>query len=179
METYLAQKATHRIVDSILEKSPPNILRYKDLQSTFKKSRFVINNRNPYAYISSIVHRNSPNRLKDATDREITMKRAARSWINHSTTLRGAASSEGFPLLTYEEFCRQPANIFAKFGLSVDPKNIDGDHSVNVKDYQPQPIRNMNEEQISRLLESDIKIINQQLAANANLLDFFGYEILN
>ena len=50
--------------------------------------------------------------------------------------------------------------------------------NVKVKDYNPQPISNQNERQISMLADEEIEHISESLKSNTELLEYFGYQLL-
>lgn len=158
----------------ILEKSPPNLVRYKALLRILPNTRVVVNNREPYANIVSQLHRYYTG--PDAELRRVDAIRfLAEQWLYRSRMLRAACVDDGYPVVTYEAFCANPMAIVQAFGL--DETGLSGSHKVKVKDYDAQEIRNMNAEQIGMLSPKDIGEISEILARAPDLVGFFGYEV--
>ena len=158
-----------------MEKSPPNLVRYRRILEIFSGARVVVNARNPYANIASISGRNWPDDL-DADARATRMTEAAERWLGWAKGLRAAHEEDGYPLLTYEAFCAEPKRLAE--ALSFDPDAFDAAATVKVKDYEPQPIVNMNERQLATLTERDRGAITDVLSGEPDLLAFFGYQIM-
>ena len=165
-------------INSILEKSPPNLVRYEALRRAFPNSLFVVNNRNPYAYVSSQFRRYHEKKIRDLRGRKIMMENLAKQWIIRSRLLQDSLHKDGFPLLTYECFCEDPTRIFSAYGLESNFLKINSNYAVKVKDYDKQIIRNLNSVQIDHLEEYDIDVISKILRSDADLLQGFGYEMI-
>ncbi|SDB48102.1 sulfotransferase [Bauldia litoralis] len=168
----------HPEVIYLIEKSPPNMVRYREILALFDRTRVVINNRDPYASVSSLGYRYHGFDELDRAQRLERVESLAERWIGCARMLKRIAEREGYPMIRYEEFCEAPEAIFQKFGLSeTGSAGADRNYLVNVKDYPSQPIRNMNEDQISKLSTEEIERIGKTLSTDADVVRFFGYEI--
>lgn len=173
--TIYRTQLTQPSVKYFFEKSPPNLARYAKIARLFADTRVVVNNRDPYAWISSMAYRNFEFGRLDPVERVRVLEDLCKGWINLSITLRSVVLSEGYPLVTYEDFCRSPTDIFTQFSLDADRQDVDDLYGVAVKDYEPQPIKNMNARHVARLSAPERGVITDQLAGHRDLLQFFGY----
>ncbi len=137
----------------------------------------MVNNRDPYANIASKFKRYYLPKALDYAERIKVFRSLARDWIARSGILSRAVLEDGFPLLTYETFCVEPQLAFRKFRLNSEGQSSIATFKVRVKDYVPQAIANMNDEQIASLAEEDIMVISDVLRGSPQLIKFFGYEI--
>lgn len=102
-----------------------------------------------------------------------------KAWIMRSLKIQEPMESLKAPLLTYEDFCRNPSSIINKLNTPSGVSNsINPDANVKVKDYPPQPIINQNERQISKLADNEIEHISMLLKSNSELVEYFGYQLL-
>ena len=164
-------------IQYIFEKSPPHMVRYKDLLKTFDHHGVVINNRNPYASISSKFFRYIDFQKADEERRSDVLINLAEHWVERGYILKEIAEREKFPVLTYEGFCQDPLTVLDLFNLSQFKNKIDASHKVKVKDYEDQPIIDMNYKQIAKLNDEQIEKIMKILEGNEDMLCFFGYEV--
>jgi Sulfotransferase family len=178
-EVWLRLKPPDRSI--LVEKSPPNMVRARSLLEAFPDSVFVISNRDPYAWLGSILHRNPLDLdLDDPQERTQAIRRYVTAWVNRSRIqidnvklLRGRSV-----ITTYELFCASHEvflhNLYNYCGdLKVDPRA-----PLQVKDYPPQPLINMNPRQTALLTSADIALANEILALDQELLSFYGYQLL-
>jgi hypothetical protein len=180
LSTFQKHNKLHPHVDVVIEKSPPNMIRIKELSSQFIKCSFLANNRDPYANCASIFSRHSDPEALKPTERKKVLMKIAQSWLMRSHKLKGIITENGVSLLTYEQFCQNPSSILEAIILPGGVSNtIDTDAKVKVKDYKPQSISNQNERQISKLTNADIESISCVLENEKSLLEFFGYEIMH
>lgn len=167
-------------VDVIIEKSPPNMVRIMELSSHFKSFSFVANNRNPYANCASILYRHHDADNMAPEQRIDTLSSIARDWIERSIVIKKLVTDHEIPLVTYENFCKNPASLVTKLNV---PKGvvdtIDVNAIVNVKDYKPQKILNQNDRQISKLTIEEISHLTNRFVVHKQLLDSFGYALLH
>lgn len=161
-------------VEYILEKSPPNIVRYKALRQMLPNARFAINNREPFANIASQIMRYEATIYK-GVPRDEAIAHLAELWLYRSRHLRQAKVDEGYELLSYEDFCADPIAIAGAFGLQ-GAVSLRSDYAVRIKDYDKGEIRNMNARQVAQLSDAEIGLIAGILAREPELVDFFGYD---
>lgn len=168
----------HPEIRYFVEKSPPNMMRYRDIVSLFQRSRVVIGNRNPFANISSVGYRKHDFDRLDRVGRLEQVESLAELWLRFARRLNRIAQQERYPVIRYEDFCEDPARVFRVFDLSADlAKQTDPAYPVKVKDHPAQPVRNMNPEQVSRLSTEELERIGKTLSTDADVVRFFGYEI--
>ena len=169
-------------IDLVIEKSPPNILRYDVFKKLFSESLFFANNRNPYAYCSSVFYRHYYKESLSEIERNSHFRKIAVGWVNRSGLLREYVSFHKVPFISYEEFCDTPSRLgkileASKVNQSIID-SIDYSKEIKVKDYSSQKISNQNERQIARLEQDDLIVITNVLNNHLELLHFFGYQVL-
>jgi hypothetical protein len=163
-------------VDVVIEKSPPNMIRIKQLTSVFRNYSLLAFNRNPYANCASILYRNYAPDNKSSEERLQILTNLASSWIEKSMLIREVVRDLRIPLFTYEAFCSDISRCIKKIDLPADVlQSINVESVVKVKDYQPQKILSQNERQISKLAKTEIRLLTDILSKEADLLSFFGY----
>ncbi|WES64210.1 sulfotransferase [Microbacter sp. GSS18] len=164
-----------RPVEFVLEKSPPNMVRYRDLLGILPNARVVVNNRDPYANVASQIKRYHEAHYPGAPRLDV-IAHLADQWRFRSRILRRAHLEDGFPVVGYERFCESPRDILTAFGLEAGDDFAE-DAEIRVKDYEPQAIRNMNAEQTARLSPEELDTVSRRLEAEPDLLEFFGYAL--
>jgi len=170
-------RSVNPTITALFEKSPPNLVRYQELKQIFPHSVFVASNRDPYANISSRLHRYYYNFTGSREQRRDMIDSLIRRWIETSSIIKQLVEIKQIPLLTYERFCESPQEIFRAFGFATTGSQFDKDFKVRVKEYQPQGIVNMNETQVGKIDEDDIARISLNLKDHVELLEFFDYGI--
>jgi hypothetical protein len=154
----------------LLEKSPPNTLRARWLQTNFHPSRFISIFRHPYGVCEGIRRRIGR-----------TIAEAAEHWhraneylledipyLHRCLSIRyeGLCASPGEHLLKLAAFLDLEQAFDARALLSLDSPNIDNTQSA---------LRNFNARSISRLSAQDISTIN---TIAGSLMEQLGYEQL-
>ncbi len=177
LQAFHRQRAKNPKLKYIFEKSPPNMLRYEGLSKLFGDTRIIVNIRDPYANISSIVHRYHGFTEVDDVKKMQILQKAAAAWQRRAKTLRRIVTKGNCKLLTYEQFCVDPIVILRLFNLDEYNNIVNANYKVNVKDYGSGEIRNMNEGQIAKFSSTDISVISQELGKRPQLLKFFGYAL--
>ncbi|WP_413665459.1 sulfotransferase family protein [Microbulbifer sp. CNSA002] len=178
LNKYQAIKKLTQNIEVVIEKSPPNMMRMKQIASQFKSYSFIANNRDPYANCASILYRHHDTDNLGQDERKVILDKLTSAWVMRSVKIKELISSLNAPLVTYEEFCREPLLIIDKLAVPDGvTDSIDPNANLKVKDYKPQPISNQNERQISLLTGSEIDYISQRLKPEGGLLNYFGYEL--
>lgn len=131
----------------LLEKSPPDTVRSRWLQRNFRPSRFLAIVRNPYAVVEGIRRRDG-----------YSVKRAARHWVTANRLL--LADMEHLrrcKLMRYEDLCADPRGVLTETARFLErpwaiPERV-GTQPLPVHNLrgEPSPVRNFNNESISRL----------------------------
>jgi hypothetical protein len=179
LRVYQQVKLLTKNIDVVIEKSPPTMMRLKQLSSQFRNCSFIANNRDPYANCASILYRHHDATNLSPEKRKEVLERLATSWIMRSVKIQELIKSLNAPLLTYEDFCRNPSSVIDKLNTPRGVSDsINPDANVKVKDYAQQPIINQNERQVSKLADDEIKHISKLLKPNGELVEFFGYQLL-
>jgi hypothetical protein len=173
----------------LLEKSPPNMIRAKEIERTFVPSSFIVLMRDPYALCEGMARRrNRRHRLfRDFHDvaprggnaRGDAMRFAATLWIRFATQqIKNAQELERVICLNYEELTGNPEGAAEKI-LSflpelgqLDVKQKFRVHSVTGTDSRV--LTDMNDTKWKCLRRHDIAIINDVLRNHGDLLEFFG-----
>lgn len=166
-------------INLVIEKSPPNLVRVRQLREHFPNSCFFAFNRNPYAHCSSFLHREYSERRRSSDRRGDTVRRLANDWLVRSRYLRDAVLEFGIQHFTYERFCEDPSDCVARL-VAVCPElsGVDVHASVLVKDYGQQGLVDQNPKNIAQLTPDDIVGISSVLRTDEDLVKFFGYGIL-
>lgn len=163
----------------VVEKSPPNMVRLESLLAQFREVSLLANNRDPYANCASILYRMHAGEQLCGEPRLQQLSILAQHWLLRSARIRELVSRYHIPLLTYEQFCAEPASLMGKLDLPPGVvESIDWQAQVRVKDYPLQGIVDQNRRQIALLDEADIAAISAVLAPQEELLDYFSYEVL-
>ena len=174
---YKSENATY-----FIEKSPPNMVRIKLLQSIFPSHILLANNRDPYANVSSIFYRYTRNiEQLSAKVRKSKITEIVNGWVWRSIVLKEIIQSLNVPYLSYENFCENPTLLQDTIESSAfrgQIKLVFGKNLI-VKDYKPQPLKNYNQRQLDKLTNADIDTITSTLRFNLELLKFFGYCLIN
>ena len=157
----------------LLEKSPPNTARTRWLQRHCVPARFVAIVRDGYAVAEGIRRKADPKHLPQSWP----IEDCARQWVrSYEVLLEDAPNLEHLLWVRYEDLARNPLetlNEIARFaGLPPFPDmKLDSPLSVHERD---EPMRNMNEESISRLSGDDLRKIT---VVAGPMLEHFGYPL--
>ncbi len=166
-------------VEVIIEKSPPNLLRIDNIIDTFPNNVVIAFNRDPYANCSSRLFRRYKPELM--TEKEITeiLELLASEWIIRSKWVKKWISELNLLNSTYERFCENPADYLNEI-INICPqlKEFNSKKNFKIKDYSPAKISNQNARQISNLSPGQVKALSEVLENEADLLDYFGYNLL-
>ncbi|HEY9509658.1 MAG TPA: sulfotransferase [Verrucomicrobiae bacterium] len=160
----------------VIEKSPPNLVRTKQLFQVFPNHKVIVFNRNPYALCASVLYRMHPASLDSEPKRLAILEKNTNAWIFRSRLLKEHIKHFKPVAFTYEDFCRDPGGRVKEI-MAIVPelRGVDITREIKVKDYRPQHIANQNPRQIANLLPSEKKAIAEILNSEEELLRFFGY----
>jgi hypothetical protein len=156
-----------------LEKSAPNVLRAKLLEKEFANSYFIIMMRNPYAVTEGIKS------LKG-----YDTGRCIRHWVaaarKQMENINSLARNIWF---TYENMCDNPEQVLdqvKKFMPELADFSFKGEIILHNPDSERATLglKNFNDRQIKNLLPEDIAIINSYLSKETEILNFFGYRMI-
>lgn len=157
----------------LLEKSPPNIMRAREIEKCFKPSYFISINRNPYAFCEGYSRR-----------RDKPYEIAAQWWIRFSKyQIKNIANLKYNLFFKYEDLIENKKNIakqISDFMPKLSDIDVNGKYfarTVGSPDFSENPIMDYNAEKIKKLTSKDILVINTVLKRNLEILRFFNYEL--
>lgn len=163
-------------IDFVIEKSPPNIVRFEDLRSDFERTSAFACSREPLASCASLLRNHHPHAELEGVERERVLASIVDKWIERSMVLRDLIERLSLPVLSYEHFCADPLGSVSKLGLPEDlVESIDDGAAISVKGASPMPIVDRNREARSVLGAPDLDLLIERLRAHGGLLDFFGH----
>jgi hypothetical protein len=172
----------------VIEKSPPNMCRYRALVSMLggMKTHIVVMTRDPFATCASWHLRNGPRVIhrqwgwpdnRPPTDENSYFRALARTWVTRAEYLY-SARHDAIVWMRYEEVSENSAAAIRQIGRVVpNLLTASADANICVKDYPPQKMRNMNREQVSKLTKSQLAQISIGLMEHAELVEKLGYEV--
>jgi hypothetical protein len=161
-----------------VEKSPTLLLNVEALSREFLDARFLFMVRDPYATIEGIIrrHRRRTPRIGPEEALVTATRHVVRCFDFQRHNVRRFGNAGRF--FTYETMCDQPGEVERLIrGLVPALDDLTLNQRVEVKGLYDEPLRNMNHDQIQRLLPEDIEQINEFLRSEGELLDFFGYRL--
>jgi hypothetical protein len=86
------------------------------------------------------------------------------------------ARSETVAWIRYEDFAERPSREISRLSEQLPQlRNVDLTAYLKVKDYVPQPFRNMNADMVSQLGPLQKAAISRGLAQDNRLIESFGY----
>lgn len=158
----------------LLEKSPPHLVRAKQLEMHFPQSYFIIMIRNPYAFCESVKRRwgNKPSFF-----RRFSYFNIAKFWVicAHYQVFN-IKHLQNAMYFSYEELTHHPRQICQRI-LDFVPElgALDPERKFIVSEKHMK-IKDLNETQIRRLSDNDTFEINEILKEYPALLNFFNYQ---
>lgn len=160
-------------------KSPPFLLNVAQLRHHFTNTRFIFMVRNPYAVVEGIYRRVKQLRLQPG---ENILEVAARHIMTCFRYQRDNIETyqDCGVFFTYEEMCDEPERV-ERYIQTLIPELDDLKlcQQVPVKGMYNEMLRNMNDQQISRLSSGDLDRINRVFEQQQHLMDYFHYPLLS
>lgn len=172
----------------VIEKSPSNMCRYRQLLDTFSTMEpyLVVLTRDPYATCASWRRRRRPEYIltewypalrREIADETEYCALLAEIWLIQARLLAEAITSAKMHI-RYEDLTENPNDTVEKLRAVIPPLGpIAIDEALQVKDYEPQRLRNMNAEQIALLNEAEIAAISSVLRSDPDTVNKLGYSI--
>ncbi len=170
----------------VVEKSPPNLCRMPDLVRAFADMdpKLLIFTRDPYAVCASWAGRYSRERIVREWYPDLAGKiDSDEAFYRTLGKMYGERAEMMVPLrdiaaitVSYEELTEQTAAVAERLE-TVFPllAGLDPGTSVRVKDYAPQPLRNMNDSQIDSLSPDQLRWVSDGLAPHERAITTLGY----
>ncbi|MEO1079762.1 MAG: sulfotransferase [Pseudomonadota bacterium] len=163
-------------VDVVIEKSPPNLVRVKELLKTFPNHQIVTFVRDPFANCSSIFFRHYVKENSSVKDRIATLQHLARGWLDRSRLIERWREQRNSVHFSYEDLCSDPSTQVQAIVDKVPRLDgIDIGSPLSVKGYRAQPLTNHNARQIGLLCEEELDGIAQVLRKHESMLERLGY----
>jgi len=169
----------------VIEKSPPNMCRYKAIVSMLDGMpvHLMAMTREPYATCASWNYRYGRQHItrewggfgEVPSNEDAYFEGLARLWLQRAAWL-DAARSDTAAFIRYEDFAGHPAETISLLAAKI-PRLAGVDHqaAVEVKDYPKQTILDMNANTVSRLTERQRKAIMRALSEKPELVAKLGY----
>jgi hypothetical protein len=157
----------------LLEKSPPNIIRTREILTHFQPVKFVLMVRNPYAQTEGLMRRNN-----------WTAKRAANfSMMCLRTQLDNSRTLDNVLVLTYESLAQNPASACEKL-IAFIPDLNDIDHHANFEVHSidgtvDRPITDLNARKIATLSTDDFGAMNDVFEQHRETIAAWGYDLMH
>jgi hypothetical protein len=153
----------------LLEKSPPNLVRARQISDHFQPAYFICMVRDPYALCESQISRNS---MAPSVAAELVVK-----WL--FAQRQNIATLNNLLFFTYEELTINTLAVSKKLSAflpalsDLDTARVFKAH--NFKDT-PMVMKNLNAEKIAKLTKEQFQEINRVLDRHRDLLDYFRYK---
>lgn len=155
----------------LLEKSPPNLIRTREILAHFHPVKFVIMVRNPYAQVEGLMRRN---RWKERFSAHFAM-RCLRAQLDNARRLDNAL------VLTYESLVANPIEACTQLAAFV-PELDDLDPAASFEVHSidgtvNRPITDLNSKKIAALDPDTLAALNAVFEQHEETMTAWGYEI--
>jgi hypothetical protein len=155
-----------------LEKSPPNLIRTRDICAHFQPVKFVVMVRNPYAQAEGLMRRNHWTATRAANFSMTCLRRQ----------LENARQLEDALVMTYESLVEDPVAACAKLTAFL-PALGAIDHAAQFEVHSidgtvKRPITELNSKKIAALCAVDLTAMNDIFAQHRETISAWGYELL-
>jgi len=155
----------------LLEKSPPHLIRAKQLETHFPGSHFIIMMRNPYAFCEGVKRR---------WGKKYTYRNIAKFWaICAGYQIDNIENLNNTRWFRYEDLTTSPGTVCKQiidFIPQLEKLSPEKKFDVFEKSL---PITNLNQQQISNLSSDDIFEINRVLKRYPKFFTFFNYRYID
>ena len=157
----------------LMDKSNTNIMRVNKVKEVFDNAVFLAMVRNPYAQVEGIMRRNGA-----------TAEYAAKFALKCLRYQKQNKLSEKENILftSYEELCDTKYEVVEKIKKFIpEIGNIDSDLEFSAHNFKTDgkmKIQNLNKEKIKKINKENMGIINSYFNKEMDLLEFFGYSII-
>ena len=177
-KAWYAQAYSHHPNATVfVEKSPPFLVNTAQLVAHFENCKFIFMVRNPYATVEGIRRRRRMNEPENLFSHKEELKQAAKHVMTCFDYQRQNIETytDNSVFFTYEQMCDQATYVEGLIkSLVPELDDLIIKQHIRVKDYN-EMLRNMNEQQISRLNCEELRWINEVFDDYPSLLDFFNY----
>ena len=157
----------------LMDKSNTNIMRVAKIKEVFDNAIFLAMVRNPYAHAEGIMRRNGAT-PEYAANFAIKCLRYQKE--------NKLSEKENILFISYENLCDSTEQVIKNinsFIPELGKVNTELEFSAhNFKTEGKMKIQNLNDEKIKKLSKKDIGVINTYFKKEEELLQFFGYSII-
>jgi len=158
----------------LVEKSPPYVIRAKEIEKKFENPYFIVMTRDPYAWCAGLKIR-MPNS---------SYHKIAEIWTNRMKYQKyNVQNLQRVLFFTYEQLCDNPevvSNMISKFVPELSDIDITSKLSSHSRSRIKKTfITNFNLWNISKLSKKDIAEISEVLKRDKGIMKFFSYQILS
>lgn len=154
----------------LVEKSPPNAARAREIVEHFDPVAFLVMVRNPYAHVEGLMRRNGWHAARAAAFAAMTLD----VQTDNARTLPDAVH------FTYEELAADPAGVLGRVRelLPVlDDMDATGEFAIHSVDGTvARGVVNLNARKIRRLSGRSLRAINTVLDEHHDAMAFWGYD---
>lgn len=176
---YLLAEAERDDAPVFHTRSPPFLAITDQLVDNFCDPHFLLMVRNPYAALEGIVRRRTRAPLIDNPDNlaRVAAMHLMRCFAMQKRNIERLG--ERAIHFTYEQLCADPRNIATRIKAFVpELGQLDLTQKLEVKGTYDEPLRNMNDDQITRLSQSQLGEANSVFRQHQELLSYFDYELI-
>ncbi len=156
----------------LMDKSTTNIMRVTEIKRVFENVVFLAMVRNPYAHVEGIIRRN---RATTEYAAEFALKCLRYQRQNKE-------NEENILFISYEDLCDNKDKLIEKIQEFIpELGTINSDRSFSAHNFKTQgkmKIQNLNHEKINKLSSEQMKVINSYFKKEEELLNYFGYFII-
>ena len=185
-ESWTGELAGRRRPCIVVEKSPPNLIRMRDLLLAFAPmpTYLVRLTRDPFAVCSSWDKRYSPAHLAAEWGAPTGgIEKGSDDWFEalgrlYAERAQAMAALEDVAAITlrYEDLTADPAAAVARLGTAIPLlDDVDPAARIQVKDYPPATLTDKNAQAIARLTERQCDAIGRGLRGAEDALGALGY----
>jgi hypothetical protein len=162
---------------SFIDASPPNIIRTSEIMKEFQGAKCLFSISSPYSYVASCVY----NYTRKAPDLK-SIRHHFKSWLKKATIqIENMQKYPDIPFLKYEDFCAEPASLFALINRCGGDFSIDAS-SMRVagkKNSKVTSVIDMTPMHLAFLGLKGTNIMKDLFLSNIREADFFGYRALD
>jgi hypothetical protein len=157
----------------LMDKTNTNIMRVSEIKKVFDNIYFLGMVRNPYAQVEGIIRRNN------ATP-EYAAQFALKCLMYQKKNKEFEINSL---FITYEELCDNKEKVVNEIkSFLPELGDIDSDLEFSAHNFKTDgkmKIQNLNDEKIKKLSPNQLALINFYFNKEVELLNYFGYSIIN
>jgi Sulfotransferase family len=155
----------------LLEKSPPNLIRTRDILAHFEPVKFIIMVRNPYAHSEGLMRRNHWTAMRAASFSMMCLRRQ----------LANVRELDNALVIRYESLVSDPAKTSAQlaaFMPELSDVNYEASFEVHSIDGTlNRPITDLNSKKIAALSTEDIATMHNVFLQHQDTITSWGYDV--